>query len=227
MHCPESRSFLGRLLPRGKRRGALCGVLLGAAGLVVMNSSLVGAGFYDTRSEKVGCSSYNLDQVELKTIFQDIARELCTDSCGECGKQNNACGSAEGKGPESESHRAVMVADFVDLQNLQPNQYGILMGELMRGTLNSGCCYRIVQAEFSKYFKLTESGLVVLSRNVNDIKSDKFYQTECIVGTYSFLPTKLILFVRKINTITGQISRMVIREIDFSCSQGKVIYTVK
>jgi hypothetical protein len=215
----------------------VCGLVLLASGLTLISAASVDAGFYDrfgsagsdrsAERERVSCTSQNLDQLELKSIFLDIAKELCTDSCGDCGKPNQSCGPAEGKGPDLEQQRTVLVADFVDLQNFLPNQYGVVMGELMRGSLNISCCYRIVQAEFSKYFKLTESGLVVLSRNVNDIKTDKYNQPECIVGTYSFLNSKLIIFVRRINTTTGQITKMVMREIDFKCDQNKVTYTVK
>jgi len=210
----------------GARLLGACWLLLCAAGLLPVRSA--DAGFYDQDHEKKSsCTSQNLDQVELKTIFQDIAKELCTDNCGECGRQNQCGGAPDGKGAGADPQKAVLVADFVDLQNLQPNQYGMVMGELMRGSLNNSCCYKIVQAEFAKYFKLTESGLVVLSRNVSDIKTDKYVQPECIVGTYTMMNSKMIIFVRKINTSNGLISKMVMREIDFECSGGKVSYTVK
>jgi hypothetical protein len=218
-----------RQLHRGRLLRLACGLGLLAIALALGAADPAGAGFYDrtgSGGERTSCTSQNLDQVELKTIFLSIAKELCTDSCAECGRPDKACGSAVGKGSDLELHQAVLVADFVDLQNYQPNQYGILMGELMRGSLNSYCCSKIIQAEFAKYFKLTESGLVVLTRNVSDIKTDKYSQPECIVGTFSFLNSKLIIFVRRINTTTGQISKMVMREIDFKCDQGKVSYTV-
>ena len=123
--------------------------------------------------------------------------------------------------------RTVLVADFVDLQNLLPNQTGILMGELMRGSLNSVCNYGIIQAEFSKYFKLSEKGLLVLSRDVSDIKIDTYSQSECIVGTYSIMNNKLMIFARRINTGSGLISKMVTKEVDFECGDDSWNYTVR
>jgi hypothetical protein len=101
------------------------------------------------------------------------------------------------------------------------------MGELMRGSLSSICSTKITQVEFAKFFNLNEKGLVVLSRKVSEIKKDEYDQTEAIVGTYSYLNNKIVIFARKINVVTGKISRMVTREVDYNCAGGVVSYTVK
>jgi hypothetical protein len=108
----------------------------------------------------------------------------------------------------------VLVTDFADIQSFQPNQAGLLMGELMRGSLSNVCCYKIIQAEFGKYFKLSENGLVVLTRNATEIKNDEYAKSEAIVGTYSYMNNnKVVIFARRMNTETGKISRMVTKEV--------------
>ncbi|HBG05970.1 MAG: hypothetical protein A2075_16385 [Geobacteraceae bacterium GWC2_58_44] len=99
----------------------------------------------------------------------------------------------------------------------------------MRGGLNAACCSKIVQAEFAKYFKLSENGLVVLTRQVSEIKKNEYAHPEVVVGTYNYLNNnKVLIFVRRINTETGAISRMVTREIDYTCAGRSVLgYTVK
>jgi hypothetical protein len=127
-----------------------------------------------------------------------------------------------------ENRLTVLVTDFADLQTFIPNQSGLLMGELMRAGLNKTCCYKIIQAEFAKYFKLSENGLVVLTRNVNEIKKDEYSQSEAIVGTYNYLNNnKVVVFVRRINMATGRISKMVTREVNYSCLGRSVRYSVK
>ncbi|MDD2734400.1 MAG: FlgO family outer membrane protein [Desulfuromonadaceae bacterium] len=123
----------------------------------------------------------------------------------------------------------VLVTDFADLQTFLPNQSGLLMGELMRGSLNNVCCTKIIQAEFAKYFKLSENGLVVLTRKASEIKKDEYFQSDAIVGTYSFQNNnKVVIFARKLNMDTGRITRMVTREVNYSCSGRSVDgYTVK
>jgi len=168
-------------------------------------------------------------QSDTLTSFDGVANVDISNNCGLQVAQQTKTACNENDLPPSSDEvvkRTVLVTDFVDIQSFVPKQQGILMGELMRGSLNSNCSYRIVQAEFAKYFKLSESGLVVLSRNVGVIKHDEYKQPECIVGTYSIMNNKLILFVRRINTDTGKISKMVTREITYSCSGKQVSYTI-
>jgi hypothetical protein len=171
-----------------------------------------------------------LESTDLKPLFNDIARELCTEPCvteaitlfKEDSEKNNRCLPTN----EKQSY-SVLVTDFVDIQSFTPASQGLLMGELMRGSLSSVCSTKITQVEFAKFFNLNEKGLVVLSRKVSEIKNDEYDQTEAIVGTYSYLNNKIVIFARKINVVSGKISRMVTREVDYNCAGGNVSYTIK
>lgn len=182
----------------------------------------------------VGGDCYNktlpglLDSTDLKALFHDMASELCIDKCSDRLALN--CGPASSCDDVSDKDRAtVMVTDFADLQSFLPSQPGLLMGELMRSGLNDVCCYKIVQAEFARYFKLSENGLIVLTRQASEIKRNEYSQPEAIVGTYTYLnKNKVLVFVRKINTETGTISKMVTRELTYTCGDRSVLgYTVK
>ncbi len=206
--------------------------LLVLAGIVLIQT-LTGCATY--RPETYG-ACYNkslpilLDSTDLKALFQDIASELCVDTCSDCvSRVPDGKRTVQAYTNRDEINRlTVLVTDFADIQTFIPNQSGLLMGELMRASLNQVCCYKIIQAEFAKYFKLSENGLVVLTRNVNEIKKDEYFQSEAIVGTYNYLSNnKVVVFVRKINMGTGKISRMVTRELDYSCRGRSVRYTVK
>ncbi len=180
---------------------------------------------YSTCSGK----SFNqlLEATELKPLFNDIARELCSEPpCvnedGTPTETRSKCSSGN-----DSSDYSVLITDFVDIQSFAPASQGLLMGELMRGSLSSVCSTKITQVEFAKFFNLNERGLVVLSRKVSEIKKDEYDQTEAVVGTYSYLNNKIVIFVRKINVVSGKISRMVTREIDYNCAGGTVSYSVK
>jgi hypothetical protein len=171
-----------------------------------------------------------LESTNLKPLFNNIASELCSEQCGADGESANpvkAGNDSACRSLGSKNNVSVLVTDFVDIQSFAPATQGLLMGELMRGSLNSVCGSKITQVEFAKYFNLNEKGLVVLSRKVSEIKKDDYDQTEAIVGTYSYLNNKIVIFVRKINVVTGKISRMVTREVDYNCAGGSVSYTVK
>lgn len=172
-----------------------------------------------------------LNSADLKLLFNGIATEMCSDKCGECrqssggdSKNKSYCSDGAGANPIT-----VLVTDFVDINTYVPKPVGLLMGELMRGGLSEVCCYTIVQAEFATYFKLSDSGLVSLTRKASEVKNDEYRQGEAIVGTYDYLDdNKLLIFVKKINTVTSRISRMVTRELSYVCDNGLVTsYTVK
>ena len=195
------------------------------------------SGCADSLPHNFGGDCYNktlpilLDSTDLIPLFQDIATELCVETSSDClAPVEEGGGSTQNCANRAEANpMTVLVTDFADIQTFLPNQSGLLMGELMRGSLNKVCNYRIIQAEFAKYFKLSENGLVVLTRKVNEIKKDTYSQPEAIVGTYNYLNNnKVVIFVRRINTETGKISRMVAREINYTCTGRSVKgYTVK
>lgn len=199
-----------------------------AVAAVIAALFLTGCATQSTVKRRSSCSgkSFNqlLESTDLKPLFNEIARELCTETSASGGgttSEKSANGSAA-----NDTDYSVLITDFVDIQSFTPASQGLLMGELMRGSLSSVCSTKITQVEFAKFFSLNEKGLVVLSRKVSEIKKDEYNQTEAIVGTYSYLNNKIVIFARKINVVTGKISRMVTREIDYNCSGGTVNYTV-
>jgi len=201
-----------------------------ALGAVCLATVLTGCASQNPVKRYSTCSgkSFNqlLESTELKPLFNDIARELCTEPCvteaGTAPENIPKCSTANDGNDYS-----ILVTDFVDIQSFTPASQGLLMGELMRGSLSSVCSTKITQVEFAKFFNLNEKGLVVLSRKVSEIKKDDYDQTEAIVGTYSYLNNKIVIFARKINVVSGKISRMVTREIDYNCAGGTVSYSVK
>lgn len=169
-----------------------------------------------------------LESTDLKPLFNDLALELCSEIPKPAAVLNSPEKVPENKcSAAAKSDYSVLVTDFVDIQTFAPASQGLLMGELMRGSLNSVCCTKITQVEFAKFFNLNEKGLIVLSRKVSEIKNDDYDQTEAIVGTYSYLNNKIVLFARKINVVSGKISKMATREIDYNCVGGVVSYRVK
>lgn len=171
-----------------------------------------------------------LDATALKPIFYEMAYELCTEGCFDCSDQDvikkklNSLDCSN----NTNKRQTVLVTDFVDLKSYVPGDTGLLFGEMMRGGLSQSCCYKIVQAEFGKYFKLNENGIISLTRRITEIKNDEYDQQEAVVGTYNFMnSSKIVLFVRRINTETGHVIKMVTREIDYKCLGRNVIYSIQ
>ena len=172
-----------------------------------------------------GCYE-NLDSqlrlLDLKALFKELANDLCLEKP----KEIDATGPIN-KVAESQQNTTVLVTDFVDLSSLNPKPAGILMGELMRSSLNSVCGYKIQQAELSKYFSLTEKGLVVLTRDISSIRQDNVANNDFVVGTFSQSSEKLVLFVKRFDLTSGIISRISSKEVDFSCSSDYITFKIK
>lgn len=158
-----------------------------------------------------------LETIDLKALFNAIASEFCSDAC--CGEKDLSshgdCSTPADAAWCGQAGERVIVTDFVDLQSFEPKKSGLVMAELLRGSLNQSCGHRVIQGEFSKYFKVSDQGLVILSRSASDIGRD-YTGRHVVVGTYEYNRNKLLLFVKKINTSDNQIVRMVTKEIDFS-----------
>lgn len=208
-------------------------IIFSTAASILLTVILTGCAAQKTATRYSACygKSFNqlLESTDLKPLFNDIARELCTEPCATAGvaSPSDTSPSPNCSKPNDKSNYSILITDFVDIQSFTPASQGLLMGELMRGSLSSVCGTKITQVEFAKFFNLNEKGLVVLSRKVSEIKKDEYDQTEAIVGTYSYLNNKVVVFARKINVVTGKISRMVTRELDYNCAGGSISYTVK
>jgi hypothetical protein len=177
-----------------------------------------------------------LESTDLKLLFEDISAELCVDACSDFVTTipDGSGGVIHSVDRDAVQRQTVMVTDFVDVQAYIPKRSGILMGELMRAGLNKMCCYKIIQGEFARYFKLSADGLVVLTRDAAEIKDDEYSQSEVVVGTYNYLNdyavsrrNKLVIFVRRIDTQTGKISKIVTREVNYYCDGREIKYTVQ
>jgi hypothetical protein len=145
-----------------------------------------------------------ISNVKFQKYFDEVAEELCPNLCG--------------GGPCADY--SVIATDFVDIQTLAPGKIGVLMGELMRSSLNKVCGYNIIEVKFSHLFKLSDDGLITLTKNPNEILKAE-YSTQSvknsIVGTYSASSNTLYIFARIINNSDGKIIRMTSKEVKLSC----------
>lgn len=156
----------------------------------------------------------------IKDVFNELARELCDDSCttGDPTTGDPATGKRTCRGA------TVLVTDFVDVQSYKAKRPGIFFGELMKSSLNEMCNYKIVQAELSEYFHLSDQGLTALTRNPREVKNSEYANAESVIGTYHFSGARAFLFARRINTYTGKIVKIASREIPLVCGGTDAVY---
>ena len=172
------------------------------------------------------CSNRGLTQLMAVTdvgkLFDDIAADFCPSTCSSPSGTGAAVCQDEGLS------RLVLVPDFVSVSTYTPGTAGLFMGEQMRAALSQRCNSRIYQAEFGRDLKLSVDGLVALTRNPGEVVRDEFREQDILIGTYAYSGNRLSLFARKINGSSGVISKMVSKEIVYSCgSMGDSAARVK
>jgi len=145
-----------------------------------------------------------ISNVKMQKYFDQMAEELCG---GECGKR--LCGG-----------ESMMVPDFVNIHSFDPQKTGILMGELMRGSINKVCGYNIIQEKFSHLFRVSDSGLISLKTAPKDyLKSGdaSLSVKSSILGTFSITSGKLYIFAKVVSNADGKITKMTSKEVNLSC----------
>lgn len=99
----------------------------------------------------------------------------------------------------------IYVVDFVNVKDLNvTSKLGPSLSLEIKSHISCIYGYTIKEIEYMNYFKITEKGLKLSSRNTNDIlkEADKTY---ALVGTYTLTEQQLILFLKLIDMNTGNI----------------------
>lgn len=100
--------------------------------------------------------------------------------------------------------KLVVVTDFVDLSSLKnSSKIGYILSNSIKNSLINLYKVNVIESEISKYFKLSQNGLRLLTRDIKNVKSTKYNVQEAIVGTYTKTENELIIFVKLIDLKTG------------------------
>jgi hypothetical protein len=79
-----------------------------------------------------------------------------------------------------------------------------------------------VQVEFGKDIRISDTGIVSLTRKIGQTSNTKVGASQVIVGTYLNMPNKLVINVKAIDPSNQIISTAIVRELNYSCNGGKL-----
>ena len=98
----------------------------------------------------------------------------------------------------------IMVTDFVDITYLDNHtKLGYVLSNNIKNALINNYKANVVEAEVSKFFKISGNGLKILSRDIDKLRSTNFNVQYALVGTYTHSVSELIVFVKLIDLKTG------------------------
>jgi len=113
----------------------------------------------------------------------------------------------------------IIVTDFVDVTSLDNHsRLGYVLSNNIKNSLINNYETDVVEAEVSKYFKISGNGLKILSRDIDKLRATNFKVRYAIVGTYTYSSNELIIFVKLIDLKTGIIKGSYAKT--FSMSEG-------
>lgn len=100
--------------------------------------------------------------------------------------------------------KKIIVTDFVDVTSLDNHvRLGYVLSNNVKNSLINNSNINVVEAEVSKYFKISGNGIKILSRDVDKLRSTNFDVRYAVVGTYTYSSNELIIFVKLIDLKTG------------------------
>ncbi|MBT8609861.1 hypothetical protein G6720_04305 [Polynucleobacter paneuropaeus] len=185
-----------------KRLALLC--------LLVLSALLVACSSTPSRSDNQ-CLTFEdkLQASDLSALTQGMAIELSNGLPKFDPNSNNNYG-------------VLLVADFVNVNTLKSEPNALVMSDMMRTYLANIPGRKVVQVEFGKDIRLSDSGVVSLTRNLDLANKQKVGANQVVVGTYLNLQNKLIINLRAIDPSNQIISSAVVREINYTCSSGRL-----
>ncbi len=150
-----------------------------------------------------------LQATDLTVLISGMATEL-----------NTALPKFDPNGPDE--YGILLVADFVNVNTLKTEPNVLVMSEMMRSYLARIPGKKVVQVEFGKDIRISDAGIVSLTRKLGQTGNTKVGASQVIVGTYLNLPNKLVINVKAIDPNNQIISAAIVRELNYSCSGGKL-----
>ena len=114
--------------------------------------------------------------------------------------------------------KKVLVTDFVDLTSLDNfSRLGYVFSNSIKNSLIHKYHVNVIEAEVSKYFKISGNGLKILSRNIDNMRTQTFDVKRVVVGTYTYTDEEIVFFVKLINLESGIIEGSFARKLPMTC----------
>ncbi|MBN2895696.1 MAG: hypothetical protein JXK05_07390 [Campylobacterales bacterium] len=120
--------------------------------------------------------------------------------------------------------KQVIVTEFVDLTSLENHsKFGYVLSNSIKNSIIAQINAEVVEAEVSKYFKLSANGLKVLTRDTEAIRSDNLNIKHAVAGTYTYTDKEAVVFVKLVNLENGIIEGSYSRTLPMNCAMLQLL----
>ncbi len=123
-----------------------------------------------------------------------------------------------------ENPKEIIVTEFVDLTSLEnPSKFGYVLSNSIKNSLINDLDTEVIEAEVAKYFKISGNGLKLLSRDIDNIRTDNLNVQHAVVGTYTYTETETVVFVKLVNLATGIIEGSYSKTLPMNCAMLQLL----
>ena len=121
----------------------------------------------------------------------------------------------------------MVVTDFINTNSYHATSAGVLMGEMLKTSVARNTNSRVLQLDFGKSFRLTPTGMTVLTRDAQKRLKSRLSASIALVGSYNIANNSMYLFIKRINIRTGSVIHSVSRKLTFSCFGDIIVDTTR
>ncbi len=120
--------------------------------------------------------------------------------------------------------KRVIVTEFVDLTSLENHsKFGYVLSNSIKNSIIAEIKADVIEAEVSKYFKLSANGLKVLTRDTDAIRSDNLNVKHAVAGTYTYTDKEAVVFVKLVNLENGIIEGSYAKTLPMNCAMLQLL----
>lgn len=120
--------------------------------------------------------------------------------------------------------KEIIVTEFVDLTSLEnQSKFGYVLSNSIKNSLTNELDIDVIEAEVSKYFKLSGNGLKILSRDIRKIRTNNLDVKHAVAGTYTATDSEVVVFVKLVNLQTGLIEGSYSKTLPMNCAMLQLL----
>ena len=112
----------------------------------------------------------------------------------------------------------ILITDFVDTDTLKGGtSLSFVLSNAYKDSLVNLNKFRVIEVELAKYFKIGNSGVKVLTRELKELLNSNLKSKYGLIGSYSATSHQLLIFLKLVNLESGMVEKSFMDTLEMSC----------
>ena len=111
-----------------------------------------------------------------------------------------------------------LITDFVDTDTLKGGtSLSFVLSNAYKDSLVNLNKFRVLEVELAKYFKIGNSGVKILTRELKELLNSNLKSKYALIGSYSATTNQLLIFLKLVNLESGMVEKSFMDTLQTSC----------